>query len=265
MIFSLGRCVSGTQGDAAELLQLISTPGANERTPMTALAPRAAAAAMGWWVGQLNALFGVLSELAVFTDKAGLYRPEKHLEAMLTVEQIFRRTTSMQVAHRDSNARRTLMFSVLDSVERANGWNIDTMFTLSHARKVLSGLESSIPDGAATVLLPMARQAVESLARMQDGFFIRRHLSTSDVELRLPGGGVKVLSPEAATAQYLKVLRNATHGHGGKGKAVDLTTALLAHHNGEVPHDIGLLAYLYLLDMVANPDRLRRCFYRSGL
>lgn len=27
---------------------------------------------------------------------------------------------------------------------------------------------------------------------------------------------------------------------------------------------IGLLAYLYLLDLVANPDRLRRCLYRSG-
>jgi hypothetical protein len=264
MIFSFGRCVSGTQGDAAELLQLISTPGANEKVPMAPLTLGAAADAIRWWVGQLNLMFGVLSDLAVFTDRTGLYRPEKHLEAMLTVEQIFRRTTSMQVAHRDSNSRRTLMFSVLDSVERTNAWSLDKMFTLGHAQKVLSELEEAIPAGAASVVVPMARQAVDSLARMQHGFFIRRHLNTADVELRLPGGDVKVLSPEAATAQYLKVLRNATHGHGGKGKAVDQTAALLAHHDGDVPHDIGLLAYLYLLDMIANPDRLRRCFYRSG-
>ncbi len=138
------------------------------------------------------------------------------------------------------------------------------MCTLSHAQKVISDLEASVPDGAADILLPMARQAVDSLRRMQDGFFIRRHLKTVDVELRLPDGEVKVLAAEDATAQYLKVLRNATHGHGGKGKSVDLTAALLAHHDGEVPHDIGLLAYLYLLDMVVNPERLRRCFYRSG-
>jgi len=138
-------------------------------------------------VGKLNLLFGVLSDLAVFTDSLGLYRPEKHLEAMLTVEQIFRRTTSMQVAHRDSNARRTLLFSVLDSIQRANGWDLETMCTLGHAEKVLSGLEASIPEKAAEILLPMARRSVDSPRAMQDGFFIRRHLRTKDVELRLPG------------------------------------------------------------------------------
>lgn len=264
MIFSLGRCVSGSQGDAAELLQLISTPGAIDKTPTAPLSNGAAANATRWWAERLNQLFGVLGDLAVFTDQRGLYRPAKHLEAMLTVEQIFRRTTSMQVSHRDSNARRTLLFSVLDSIQRANGWDLDRMVTLSHAEKVLADLDATIPAGAAEILLPMARQGVDSLRRMQDGFFIRKHLKTQGVELRLPGAAVKVLSVEDATAQYLKVLRNATHGHGGKGQAVDLTAALLAHHNGDVPHDIGLLAYLYLLDMVANPERLRRCFYRSG-
>lgn len=264
MIFSFGRCVSGSNGDAAELLQLISTPGAMEKTPTAALSSGAAADATRWWAERLNQLFGVLGDLAVFTDQTGLYRPEKHLEAMLTVEQIFRRTTSMQVSHRDSNARRTLLFSVLDSIQRANGWDLDLMVTLSHAERVLADLEESIPAGAGDILLPMARQGVSSLRRMQDGFFIRRHLKTQAVELRLPGGQVKVLSAEDATAQYLKVLRNATHGHGGKGKAVDQTAALLAHHDGDVPHDIGLVAYLYLLDMIANPERLRRCFYRSG-
>jgi len=37
LIFSFGRCLSGTKGGAAELLQLISIPGANEPTPMTSL------------------------------------------------------------------------------------------------------------------------------------------------------------------------------------------------------------------------------------
>lgn len=264
LIFSFGRSVPGSRGDAAELLQLISVPGASEAMPMVPLREGAASDAIGWWVGRLNQLFGVLSDLATFTDSAGLYRAEKHLEGLLTVEQIFRRTTSMQLAHRDSNARRTLLFSVLDSIQRVNGWNFERMCTLTHAEKVLSDLEATIPDNAGDILLPMARRAVDSLRRMQEGFFIRRHLRTMAVELHLADGSTSVRTTEEATALYLKVLRDATHGHGGKGQAVNQTAALLAHHDGEVPHDIGLLAYLYLLDMVANPDRVRRCLYRSG-
>lgn len=264
MVFSFGRCVAGTGNDAAEMLQLVSTPGADEVTPMVSLLPGASSSAVTWWVERLNQLFGVLSDLAVFTDENGNYRAAKHLESLLTIEQVFRRTTSMQVAHRDSNARRTLMFSVIDSLVRTNGWNLDTMFSLSHAQKVLAGLEEAIPEDAATVLLPMARQAVTSLERMQNGFFIQRQLFSEKVELRLGSDGTKEFTPQDAAAMYLKVLRNATHGHGGKGKETQITAALLAHHTGEVPHDIGLLAYLYLLDMLINPERVRRCFYRSG-
>ncbi|OZB78387.1 MAG: hypothetical protein B7X41_20095 [Microbacterium sp. 14-71-5] len=264
LIFSFGRSVPGSRGDAAEILQLISVPGAGETVPMAPLREGAASGAIGWWAERLNLLFGVLSDLATFTDGAGVYRAEKHLEGLLTVEQIFRRTTSMQLAHRDSNARRTLLFSVLDSIERVNGWSLEKMCTLTHAEQVLSGLEATIPDKAGDILLPMARRAVDSLRRMQEGFFIRRHLRTTDVELHLGDGTTSTLTTERATALYLKVLRDATHGHGGKGQAVSQTAALLAHHDGEVPHDIGLLAYLYLLDMVAHPDRVRRCLYRSG-
>ena len=264
LIFDFGRSVSGSSGDAAELLQVISTPGANKWAPAPVLAEGAAESATNWWVGSLNQMFAVLSDLAVFTDQAGAYRPDKHLEALLTIEQVFRRTTSMQVAHRDSNGRQTLMFSVLDSIQQTNGWDLTRMCRLSHAEGVLASLETSMPEPARGILLPMARQAIEALREMQHGFFIARQLGADQLELQLSDGETKVLSYEEATAQYLKVLRDATHGHGGRGKAVPQTAALLAHHDGNVPHDIGLLAYLYLLDMVASPHRLRRCLYRSG-
>lgn len=264
MIFGLGTCIAGTERDAAELLQLISIPGADVAKPMPALSSQAAASATAWWAARLNRLFGVLSDLAVFTDRSEIYRPEKHLEAILTVEQIFRRTGSMQLAHRDANARRTLMFSVLDSMTRINGWSLQVMFTLSHAQKVMDGLNATIPSEAAEIVLPMARDGVAALKGVQDGFFIREHLETTDVELHLPTGGRTHLSAERATARYLKLLRDATHGHGGRGNARGETAALLAHHNGEIPHDIGFLAYLYLLDMLEHPDRLRRCLFGSG-
>lgn len=265
LIFSLGTFVSGTESEAAELLHLVAVPGATAPTGFKALSPLASHDAMEWWSGRLNDLFGVLSDPSPFTDEQGVYRPAKHLEAMLTIEQIFRRTTSLLVAHRDTNARRTLLFTVLDSLEGVRGVNLLNMCTLSHAKKVLDSLEASLPAPAAEVLLPAARRGVSALEHMQAGFFIRSQLATDVVDLQLEGDVTRSLSPEAAAARYLKVLRDATHGHGSdKESSKAQTAALLAHHDGEVPHDLGLVGYLYLLDLLAHPDRLRRTLFRGG-
>ena len=73
---------------------------------------------------------------------------------------------------------------------------------------------------------------------------------------------MKAMSQDDATAFYVKALRDATHGHGSnKAAARDRTTALLAQHDGRIPHDLGLLAMLYLLDLLAYPDRLRRVLH----
>lgn len=265
LIFSLGTFISGTEGDAAEMLQLIRTPGASDIVHFPRLSPSAALGALQWWTEKLNLLFGVLSDLSTFTSEDGDYRAAKHLEALLAIEQIFRRTTSMLVAHRDTNARRALLFTILDSLEGVRGTNLLTMCDLGHAAKVLSGLEASMPADAAEILLPAARRAVDALRAMQDGFFIRRQLATTTVDLQLDGGRVRSLSVEDATARYLKVLRDATHGHGSDREASKaITDALLAHHNGHIPHDVGLLGYLYLLDLLMHPDRVRGRLYRNG-
>lgn len=265
LVFSLGTFVSGTESEAAELLHLVAIPGATAPTEFTPLSPLASHDAMGWWTERLNDLFGVLSDLSPFTDEQGDYRPAKHLEAMLTIEQIFRRTTSLLLAHRDTNARRTLLFTVLDSLEGVGGVDLLKMCTLTHAKKILAGLEVSLPTPAAEVLLPAARRGVSALEHMHTGFFIRSQLGTDKVDLHLKGDEVRSLSPEAAAARYLKVLRDATHGHGSdKETSKAQTAALLAHHDGEVPHDLGLLGYLYLLDLLAHPGRLRRVLFRGG-
>jgi hypothetical protein len=66
-----------------------------------------------------------------------------------------------------------------------------------------------------------------------------------------------------ATAHYLDVLRNATHGFGTTKGKVERTNALLVHHDGDVPTDLGLLGYLYLLDVLTEPDRLPPPTHRS--
>src|SRR5659263_307329 len=102
----------------------------------------------------------------------------------------------MLVAHRDTNARRALLFTILDSLEGVRGTNLLTMCNLGHATKVLTALETSMPAEAAEILLPAARRAVNALRAMQDGFFIRRQLETERVDLQLDGGSVRSLSVE---------------------------------------------------------------------
>jgi hypothetical protein len=105
---------------------------------------------------------------------------------------------------------------------------------------------------------PGARAAVAALAKLQDGFFLRRNSADT---IRLPdrNGREQEVSLERATAEYLLGLRNSTHGFGGRfedaGRRVD---TLLAAHTGELPDDLALLAYLYLLDLLADPDPLMR-------
>lgn len=75
-----------------------------------------------------------------------------------------------------------------------------------------------------------------------------------------------MLSPEAAAAEYIRVLRNATHGHGSNREAArGRTNALLAQHDGELPHDLALLGYPYLLDLLNNPSGFRRTLYNGGM
>ncbi len=39
---------------------------------------------------------------------------------------------------------------------------------------------------------------------------------------------------------------------------------LLALHNGEISSDLGLVAYLYLLDLLARPDRIKSVLFANG-
>jgi hypothetical protein len=70
------------------------------------------------------------------------------------------------------------------------------------------------------------------------------------------------LNLEDAAARLMVVHRNATHGYGGLDdpknlENVQINERLLAQHTGEIPGDIALLPYLYLLLVLSRPDDLR--------
>jgi hypothetical protein len=162
----------------------------------------------------------------------------------MSVEQIFQRVTSILTAQRDIHAGRVLLFTVLDTLERLTRRDIERLCTLSTAEKAMERVRQVIPSDAAALLLPLAERGVVALKQLQDGFFMTN----------FPGN----LSVEKAAARYAKVLRNATHGHGSdKAAQVAETSALLAQHDGNVPHDLPLIGYLYLLELLSHPEVLR--------
>jgi hypothetical protein len=265
LIYSLGCPIVGASGEASELLQLLTQQSADRSTTIPVISAGSASDAVQWWIGKLNSMFGVLSDPAVYSDSSGRYDPAKHLRALMTVEQLFRRVYSIQTAHRDSNARRVLLFTVLDTLHRLTNRDLITHCRPSFAMKTLQNLCSEMPASAAELLLPAAHRGVAALSEIQDGFFIGRQSGGDRVELFHKNGTVEELKADDAVACYVELLRNATHGHGtNRSGRIGRTDALLAQHNGSVGHDLALLGYLYLLDVLIRPDVLRKVLYAGG-
>lgn len=265
IVYGLGRPIAGTKGEPAEPLQLLPTPGPMQSTRNPRIDPRSCSEAIEWWATRLDLLFGVLTNPAVFTDQDNHYVPIKHIQAVSSTEQLFRRITSLQGAHRDEAAQRVLFFSALDMLEHLRGGDIESYCTLRIAETTLQHLRNEIPDAAAQVLLPPAERAVTALRELQEGFYLARQLGRSEIDVLDKGTVVDRLTLDRAAAAYIKFLRNATHGFGNrKASRVAYANTLLAHHNGDLPHDLVLLAYLYLLDVLTRPDVLARRLYRRG-
>jgi hypothetical protein len=100
---------------------------------------------------------------------------------------------------------------------------------------------------------------------LHDGFHTRGHHGDATITVPRADGGIDTLDPDQAAARYVGVLRNATHGHGAKSPdAALIANALLAHHDGQLPHDLALVGYLYLLDVLSRPEDLALRLYRGG-
>lgn len=265
IVYTLGTAVSGAAGEAVEPLQLLPSRGALAATSAPILSPNAPAAAMTWWVRRLDKALSVISDPALFSDANGHYIPAHHQHAMLSLDQVFRRVGSIQRSYRDGDARRVLLFTVLDTLERLTDRRLVELCTHSFALRTLDQVRKGMNSEAQEVLLPAAERAVRALEQLQDGFYLRRQTGATSIDFNLADGSSESYTPEQAAAEYVRVLRNATHGHGSNREgAVPRTDALLAHHDGSIHHDLPLLAYLYLLELLTRPDLLQQVLFSSA-
>jgi hypothetical protein len=166
---------------------------------------------------------------------------------------------------RDVTAQRLVMNDLLDTFAGRiiGGDDLEKLFTLSDATKVADRVRDALPAKVASLLMPSADRAIVALKGVQGGFFIQQQTQVKNLRLRQPDGTFKQMSPEAAAAKLLKLYRNATHGFGSGGKRGSpekqrTEASVLAHHNGNLPSDLVLLPYLYLLDTLCNPKNVSK-------
>lgn len=270
ILMSLGTHINGFLSAPMEPMQLLPVSGPTDRTMPSPELPRASGAdAVDWWTMRLNQMFRYLSDPTTFRDANGGYAAHEHHHWMLTFGQIFALTTSLQCAGRDFTAQRVIMNDLLGAfADRIMpvGTDFERLCTLSFAEKKAAAVRQAMPNSVAAILMPAVDRAVKALAEVQDGFFIQRQRGDAMVRLRQPDGIWRELAPERAAARLMHIHRNATHGYGhrkGARKKNEQNASLLVHHNGHLPADIVLLPYLYLLDTLCNPDRVRHDIVRK--
>jgi hypothetical protein len=264
-LFSLGMDINGLRNSPMELMQLLPGAGRMEPTPAVEIAPRACRRAVSWWAVRLNQMFQYLCDPTVFANAQGVYEHLEHQHWLLTFGQLFGLTTALQTSGRNYSVQRTLMNTLLDTyADRIRTRRrFDQLCTYDTARAIADRVRARMTEEAAEVLMPVADRAVQSLKLVEVGFFIRKQRADANVLVRIPGEPKPHhRQPQRATALLLKMLRNATHGFGGKSvDPADVNEAVaervLGHHTGDMPADLVFLPYLYLLDTLSRPNEVR--------
>jgi hypothetical protein len=265
VLFSLGTHINGQRNSPMEPMQLLPTFGRNEpATHIGELPADSYRHAVHWWVTRLNQMFRYLTDPTAFGNVDRAYDPYEHQHWLLTYSQIFSLTTALQASGRNHAVQRALMNTLLDTfADRIKGRDFDKLCTYDTAKKVADRVRTRMPDDVGQILMPIADRAVESLRDAEAGFFIRRQRGDANVVVAIPEDPCPhQRQPPRATAILLKVFRNATHGFGGlnpnpRNKNDRVAERLLAVHTGDMPADLVYLPYLYLLEMLSDPEQTR--------
>lgn len=268
LVFGLGRAFPAA-GTGRQLLELIPHVGPPSNALEPTFAAEAPTQAIVWWVRQLDELFRYLTDPATYVDSKGNYVAYEHQHWMMTIDQVLKLTTSVLSEVHDLTAQRTLALWLLGSFAdrlfdkvAGNRLDLKKLCRIDFACEQLKIVEEAMPAAAGQILLPPVRRAIAALKDLQDGFYIAKQRNDPNVLIQLSDGTVKKLSKQDAAAQLLVVHRNATHGFGGLEKpnserSFEINECLLAQHTGEIPGDIALLPFLYLLVMLTHPGAIR--------
>jgi hypothetical protein len=233
-----------------------------------------AAEFLRWCTSRMNCLLSVVTDLTLFVDGTGRYDARRHTALLLSIERVFRDLLDVLTGTgRNEGARLRAAYHALDCLHGMrigllDGMKVATFRDLTTPSKAERGLErlaELLPPAAAAVCLPKCRNAVSALNQIRAGFFLDRHVA-SDGLVDIPDhNGLRNIPWDRAIPDYLRIDRNSAHSFleeinpdTNPGK---LTTFIA--HDGALPPGLADLPYLWLLLLVAEPDRLRTPLLRG--
>ena len=256
-----GHYESGREQEvAAELIDLfrpslITQPTA-EPLPIEKLPPHQIEEYIKWWVGGLNRLLGISGDPAMFRKADGSYDPASHLGFQLSLDRLFETIRGILVGtRRDDYTRLILAFQAMDLL---NGMQLGRYDALAHpgrVRRIVDRLERKLPPGPAGVLLPRCRRAAEALESLKSGFYLRERTESGQLRVQTKKGDWQSIAIDAATAQYVNLIRDAAHTLREKMSSPN-DLSLFVAHNGDVDPSLADVPFVHLVDMLMDPTAL---------
>ena len=122
-------------------------------------------------------------------------------------------------------------------------------------------MRSAAP-GPAAVLLPRCRRAVAALEDLTSGFYLTERIESGQLRLRTKKGGWESVSLDAASAEYLNLIRDA--GHTLRQKMTnERDLSLFVANNGEVDPGVADVPFVHLIRLLADPTDLKMRLQRA--
>ncbi|WP_406216796.1 hypothetical protein [Streptomyces decoyicus] len=209
-----------------------------------------------WWTTQVNKVLSLATDPVNFADRASnVYCPVKHWQYLASIERLFRDVAeTLADTEYHETAQLRAAYDALDTLDGMHHGAFDELVTPSRAARTLQKLRQDLPRDISEVALPICQRAVDALDKVKDGFTPTGTYYTPTGLAGLPGKkGPMDKTWDQATSLYLRRDRNSAHSF---LKMDEWEKALLLSHNGTLPRGIAELAFLYLLDLVAHPDKI---------
>lgn len=225
------------------------------------------------WTAHLDAMMNVFSDPRYFADSDGQFDPVARLAMWLDVQRLFHNVHAIQrLGTSDRQAQRSMFFDVLDTFQaltdaRARSKNsrsaIGEWTRPSNLTERLSLVRKEIGPRSD----PVWKRLRQVIGDIESAAGTAHWLDELVVGTKIVLGG-RSMSPDAAIGFLIETLRHCyTHSYSAALEDEPVRTAAILGHDGELTRCLGLLAQLFLFDLVARPadGTTTMCHNRSKL
>ena len=210
-----------------------------------------------WWVDRVSTLIHILSDLTLYRDEHGEYRPERHFSTVLTVERLFVSALELMRLRTVSELlRKHLLFDLLDILHGHDLGDHEKNLQYTKQLAAWHEVESRLSPGVQRCIAPLVNGAFEALRGVEDGIWAASRRQGDKLLIdRKAGLGQDAIAIDRARGEYLHILRNSHHGFRDMVKNKrDLS--YLATFTGELSNRLPDLAWWYLVRLLDDPTVL---------